>query len=517
MARICVPVCVSRVSELADAVRAASEVADMIELRLDYLAENELSHAGEAIASVLQSTQKPVVLTLRPAEYGGHRPMSAEGRLFFRLQNPFLLRPDHEDLWDMEVDLALLLQQREREGNDVESWGQCEWARTICSYHDFVGVPADLKNIYEQMASTRSRALKIALQTDDAVDCLPIFKLLERAQGEGREFIAIGMGEAGAVTRILGPSRGSYLTFASLDDDKGTAPGQITAEELRSLYRIDRIDRQTEIFGIMGQPVSQSMSPYIHNAAFAARDLNSVYLRFEVRDAKEFMRRMAHPKSRELDWNLRGLSVTTPHKSTVIGSLDWIDPAAREIGAVNTIVIHDDELRGYNTDAAGFVAPLLERFGSLKASRCAVVGAGGAARAVLWALRESGADVTLFARNAEKATELAKQYAVPCESLTNSTFAAFDIVINATPLGMRGAHQNDSVATAEQLRGVPFAYDLVYNPIETRFIREARDAGCETLSGVEMLLAQAVEQFKLWTGLEPDREVMRDTVMRALD
>ena len=144
----------------------------------------------------------------------------------------------------------------------------------------------DLEKIFELMAATPAETIKIAVQTDDALDCLPLFKLLERAQAEGREMIAIGMGEAGVMTRILGPSRGSFLTYASLDSDSRNAPGQLTAEELREVYRIHHIDPATQVFGIMGQPVGHSWSPRIHNAAFAAGGLNAVYLPFEVRDAR---------------------------------------------------------------------------------------------------------------------------------------------------------------------------------------------------------------------------------------
>ncbi len=318
------------------------------------------------------------------------------------------------------------------------------------------------------------------------------------------------------MTRVLGPSHGSFLTYASFDKDSTTAAGQLTAKDLRELYRVGQIDQETQIFGIIGNPVSHSLSPRIHNAAFAASHLNAVYIPIQVDDARQFMPRMAHPKSRELDWNLCGLSVTAPHKSTVMNFLDWIDPSANEIGAVNTIVVRDDQLFGYNTDAAGFVSPLLEKIGSLNGVRCAVIGAGGAARAVLWALRNAGANITLLARNVEKATAASNQYDISGGQLQNARFESFDVVINATPLGTCGEHEDLTAATAEQLRGVRLAYDLVYNPTETRFLREAREAGCETLSGVEMLLSQAVEQFKLWTGSEPDRETMRDAAMRGL-
>jgi shikimate dehydrogenase len=251
------------------------------------------------------------------------------------------------------------------------------------------------------------------------------------------------------------------------------------------------------------------LSPRIHNAAFAGAERNAVFIPFEVHDAVRFLRRMVHPDSREIDWNMRGLSVTVPHKLTVIQCLDEIDPVAKEIGAVNTIVVRDGRLLGYNTDAAGFVVPLREQYGPLKDARCAVLGAGGAARACLWALHLEEAECTVFARDPQKAATLARAFGIECRQLSGADFGGFDVVINTTPLGTRGATEDETPATAEQLRGVRLAYDLVYNPIETRFLRAAREAECQTLGGMEMLLAQAVEQFNLWTGGEPDADIMR--------
>jgi 3-dehydroquinate dehydratase / shikimate dehydrogenase len=354
------------------------------------------------------------------------------------------------------------------------------------------------------------------VHAEDAIDCLPVFRILERAQIDGRELIAIAMGPAGVMTRILGPSRGSYLTFASLDPDAATASGQITARELREVYRIDQIDRQTQIMGIIGSPVSHSLSPRIHNAAFAESDMNAVFIPFEVRDVDAFMRRMVRESSREIDWNVRGFSITAPHKGAVMKHLDWIEPAAKEIGAINTIVVRDDKLYGYNTDAAAFLKPLSGRVDSLQKLNCGVVGAGGAARAVAWKLKDAGASVSLFARNASKARLIGEDFQIDSYELAKANFEGFDVVVNATPLGTRGAHESETPVLAEQLRGVRFAYDLVYNPLETRFIREAKSAGCETIGGLEMLVAQAGEQFKLWTGTTPNVKTMRAAAERGL-
>ena len=265
----------------------------------------------------------------------------------------------------------------------------------------------------------------------------------------------------------------------------------------------------------MGLPVGHSISPWMHNAAFEAMAINAVYLPFEVRDVKGFIKRMIHPRTRELDWNFRGLSVTAPHKSAVMDQLDWIDPAAEGIGAVNTIVVEDGGLHGYNTDARGLIKPLAQKFGELRGARCAVLGAGGAARAALWGLSQEGAELTVFARNTTKAEVLAEKFDATLGTSGEAGFDGFDVVINTTPLGTVGEFEAETPATAHQLRGARLAYDLVYNPTETLFLREAKEAGCETLGGLSMLIAQAAEQFRLWTGADAPEGVMYEAAEQA--
>lgn len=448
----------------------------MIELRLDCLA---------AIPENLNDIQlsRPLILTFRPSEQGGHRRLTHEQRKTFWSSTA----PRAETIWwDIEGDLV----------DDLAP----DWSRVIVSHHDFSGVPADLDQIYKHLAQTPAAVLKIAVQANDIVDCIPVFNLLDRARSEGREIIAIAMGNAGIATRILGPSRGSFLTYGSLNDESATAPGQVNARKLRSLYHVDRIDDETMICGLVGLPVMHSASPHIHNAAFASEGINGVYLPFEVHDAHQFFARMVHPRTRELNWNLRGLSITAPHKQTVMECLDWIEPDAKEIGAVNTVVIEGDRLLGYNTDAAGFVEPLLKRFGSLRDAKVAIIGAGGAARAAIWALQRQQAMVTLFARNLAKAQPLADLFGISCKSLSGALFNGYDLVVNATP---------QSPATRLQLSGARCVYDLVYNPVETPLLREAQEAGCETLGGLDMLFAQAKLQFELWTGKKVERGFSR--------
>jgi 3-dehydroquinate dehydratase/shikimate dehydrogenase len=511
-AQICVPVCEPRAIDLRQAMKRAVEVADIIELRLDYLQGDELFKALRSLPALINSSQRPVIVTLRPVEQGGQREMNDLTRIIFWVEH-FLYDKPHVGLADIELDLALLFRQREKE----EGKKLLDWNRVICSRHYFSRPPDDIEKIYRQMADTPARILKLAMQADDATDCLPIFQLLERARREGRQMIAVAMGECGLSTRILTPSRGAFLTYGALDGSHASAPGQITARELRELYRVHKLDRQTEIMGLVGSPVAHSLSPHLHNAAFAAINLNAVYIPFETQTVGDFLRRMAHPRTREIEWRLRGLSVTAPHKSAVMQYLDSMDATAQETGAVNTIVVEDGALRGYNTDAAALLVPLRAKSVNLRDARCAVIGAGGAARSALWVLRQENARATLFARDVEKAKPLAEKFGANYASLNDASFQEFDLVINATPLGTLGTREAETPARADNLRGTRFVYDLVYNPRETLLLREAQEAGCETIGGIHMLVAQAAEQFTIWTGAPAPLDAMNKAARQMLD
>lgn len=512
-ALLCVPICEKRAGRLPQSLTRAARLADIVELRLDCLDDNELLKALRALPALVRDSPRPLILTLRPAAEGGQHEPGMLTRLDFWTNHFPKEESSHQVFADLELDLAELFCRGEREGKAKT----LDWDRVICSHHDFADVPADLEQIYERMKSTPARVLKLAVQANEITDCIPIFRLLERARESGREIIAIAMGTAGIMTRILGPARGAFLTYGSSDEEHATAPGQIGATALRHLYHLDQLDEQTTITGLVGLPVLHSVSPHMHNAAFHARGLNAVYLPFEVRDVESFLRRMVHPRTREMDWNLRGLSVTTPHKLGVMKHLDWVDQPALEIGAVNTIVVERGLLHGYNTDASALLAPLEQKVGPINKMLVAVIGAGGAARGALWGLQRAGAHVTLFARNTVRAEPLAAEFSATCEQLEGASFDGFDIVINATPLGTRGASENETPAVARQLNGARLAYDLVYNPVETRFMREAREAGCASLGGLPMLVAQAAAQFKLWTTQDAPLELMSQAAVDALE
>jgi 3-dehydroquinate dehydratase / shikimate dehydrogenase len=498
--RICAPLCAKTIAELELLSSEAAAVADLIELRLDCLDEVEFANSTQLINRLAAGLPLPLIITLRPSEQGGLRDISiADRRKFWEdVSKP-------AGAWfDIERDLC-------------ESSLPVDWSRVICSQHDFKDVPKNLDDIYEEMSRTPAAILKIAVRASDTVDCLPIFRILERARNEGREMIAIAMGVPGIATRVLGPSRGSYLTYAALSHGSGTAPGQLTISQLNSIYRIKEIDSTTQIHGLVGSPVTHSVSPHLHNAGFASESLNAVYLPFEVHDLAGFFGRMVHPRTREIDWPLRGLSITAPHKTAVMDHLDWIDAKAKEIGAVNTVVVESDRLMGFNTDAPGLLEPLRKKIVSFAGLRVAIIGAGGAARAAAWALDRERASVSIFARDPMKAQESMSDLNILCLPLDTARFERYELVINATPLGSLGQLAELSPLTEQQLAGARLVYDLVYNPSETRLLREARRAGCDTLAGLEMLIAQAVLQFKLWTGREAPSSVMRDAALQALE
>lgn len=484
-------------------MRDAGKHDCLIEIRLDCLAADALKNLAP-LRALLAACPQPTIITFRAAAEGGRCDADYETRLRFWRDEGLELPAK---LVDLELDIA---EQLNREAGSVD------WSRVICSYHNHVEVPAELNQIFKRLAATPARALKVAVRVNDAVDCLQIFDLLEQAKRAGREIIAIGMGAAGVATRILGPAHGAFLTYASLADRRATAAGQISIEELTSIYRVEKISSETVITGLVGRPVGHSISPQIHNAAFASSQTDAVYIPFEVRDLKAFFKQMVHPRTREIDWLLRGLSITAPHKTEVLAQLDWIDEAAREVGAVNTVVVEADRLCGYNTDAGAFIASLKNRLGPLNDARVAILGAGGAASAALYSLKTEDARATIFARDLHKAQQLADRWAIECRELEHAVFGEFDVVVNATPLGTSGELENETPARARQLRGARLAYELVYNPGVTQFLREAQAAGCETLGGLPMLLTQAAKQFQLWTGLTANSDVMQTAAIKAL-
>jgi 3-dehydroquinate dehydratase/shikimate dehydrogenase len=481
--RICAVVAEDSTARAIDALRQASEIADLVEVRLDYLRDFNFGNL-DALGRLLEGKQIPVIITCRSISEGGKQRIDDAIRL------PLLVEGArrYADFCDVEADSYARVAELSP-----------DLSKLIVSYHNFAETPIELESVYDQITSLPAAVYKIVTKSASTEDSLSTFRLLARASADGRRLIALTMGETGLITRVLSPSRGGFLTYGALQGRGQTAPGQPTCDDLVAHYRVRTLSRRTLVVGIVGRPVGHSASPAMHNAAFADLALDCVYLPFEVTDIESFFKRFVRPSTREIDWRLGGLSVTIPYKSDVIALLDEVDETAKAIGAVNTVVLDGEKLRGLNTDAQGAVAPL-ESIYPLKGLSCAVIGAGGAARAVVYGLLQKGARVTIFARNPEKAQQVGEDFDVEVRSTLDLRNSNAEVLINTTPVGLAGHSQADSPVPREFLRDRKMVYDLVYNPVDTRLLKEAREEGCQTLNGLAMLVAQGAAQFELWTG-----------------
>lgn len=488
---ICIPITERDAGSFWSAYLEAARAADIVELRLDYLSEGEESKVLSRITT--ETLPAPLILTFRPREQGGMRDLSLEKRVkFWESLPPELL--NRISLVDFELELV---------EHFATSQPPVSWNKVICSNHDFQETPADIGAIFERISKTPAGIAKIACLAKELTDCVKLFELMAESE---KPFIILGMGIAGISTRVLAPAMGAVLTFGSLRKGAESASGQPTAEELKLLYRADKLDRSTEIYGVVAHPVGHSRSPFIHNAAFSSTGRNAVYLPFEASDLKAFFSEMVRPGTRRIDWNFKGLSVTIPHKLAVMELLDEVDPIARAIGAVNTVAVQGEKLCGFNTDVTGAMRPL-EKMIDLSGVKAAVLGAGGAARAICAGLKERSAAVEVYARNPEKAASLTKDFQVGLKALSDFS-GGVDVVINCTPVGMTGHNVEDSPVAGAALRGAQVVFDLIYSPEETVLMRDARMAGCQVLGGAEMLIGQAAEQYRIWTGEEAPNEVM---------
>lgn len=501
--KICVSVCAETADQMIAKIRRAGPLADVIEVRFDCLDPAEVQKTVDALPKV----NSTYLLTFRPQGQGGRREIAFSERLEF-----------WESISSLQSQGFIIDIEAEPE---IASAVATNRSPRVVSHHNIDGDVADTDAVLDAMRVFEAEVYKIAITAADATAAIALWRSFEKAAATAEQVIPIAMGEAGKWTRILGLAHGAYMTYASLDKGEETAGGQITAKELIEVYRVKELDQDTAVYGVIGDPVSSSLSPYLHNAGFAATGLNAAFLPLQVKDLDEFVRRLVAPGTREIELNFAGFSVTMPHKQAIIKHLDEIDVVAEKIRAVNTVRIENGKLLGYNTDAHGFLTPLNARGIELKRTKVAILGAGGAARACVYALESEGADVTIFARDAQKARAIVSETGVTVRSLSfcqtdESEMSDFDIVVNATPLGMKGEFENASPLTANHLKGVKFVYDLVTRSGDTPLIAAAKKAGAATINGVEMLISQGLRQFEIWTGREAPTAVMRQSVADRL-
>jgi 3-dehydroquinate dehydratase/shikimate dehydrogenase len=473
--RLCLVLNGATLTQDVELLERHKDMIDLVEVRADCLAPAELS----SLDRFPRFLGKPAILTVRRESDGGFfRGTEAERSALYRRAAP----GDWSGV-DIETDFA---------DRELAAELNRRKVRIIRSFHDFTGVPADLVQRVKQVAP--GELPKAAVMPRSTADLSRFLEACCRLRH--REKIILGMGDYAIATRILSARIGSAWSYCSLPAEFG----RLDPAVMFSVYRFREITRRTRLFGVIGNPVAHSFSPYIHNRGFRDLNIDAVYVPFLVDDVAEFFR-----VARLL--RVEGFSVTLPHKSAVLPLLRKTDGLCRAVGACNTVVRRGRAYHGYNTDVLGFLGPLMryfpeERFPTLKA---AVIGAGGAARAVVYALTSAGVRVLILNRTPAKAAALAAEFGAESGPLDAEGFRRMegfaDAVVQTTNAGMEPDVDLDPLAGYD-FKGTELVYDLIYTPRLTRLLQRALEKGCKVINGEEMLMAQAHEQFRLFTGRE---------------
>src|SRR6266849_839723 len=485
--KVCLALSSDTVETMLDTAESMARDNPFIEFRLDYLKQPPA--ALPKIHRFLETHQYVTAIgTCRRADNGGKFKGSLASEL--DVLTKALAAGCH--IVDLELQSALkskpeaIARLRGRTG-------------LILSFHDFRAT-RNLDETLEKMLKVPADFYKIVTTATTLSDNVAMMKFLQ-TQSDKHALIALCMGEQGIISRVLSVRAGSVFTFGAVSADLKTAPGQISAGDLRSVYRIDQVDAATRVYGVAGDPIEHSLSPVIMNTALRRENVNGVYLPLHAKTLKDLMHCV-----REIP--LHGLSVTMPYKQSILAHLDNTDAHTTKIGACNTVVRgQDGKLYGFNTDAAGVVRPLEQRL-TIENAKVLVLGAGGAARAAVFGLKERGAEIWILNRTSVKAQKLARQAKSHTIKRANLRKMAFDVIINATPVGMTNA---DTPLKENEIQA-KVVFDMVYDPVETPFLRIARAKGLSVIPGVEMFVHQAARQFEIWTG----KPAPADDMLRAI-
>ncbi len=487
--RICAVAAASTAAEMAKLVRLALRQTRTVELRLDWLTSD--AERAEFLAWLKKSkfSSATFIATCRRREGGGKFAGGIDRELYWLIQ----AREAGCQWCDLEVETL-----RKLPGQSVREYPVPP--RVLLSVHDFDRTP-DLPRTMNPPRHGGVDAVKIAAQARSIRDSVRLLRLARSS----KNFVAVPMGEAGLPARILALREGSALAYAPVA--AATAPGQVSLDKMKHLYRAHALTRRTSVYGVVGEPVGHSLSPLMHNTGFVARHIDAVYLPFLVHELPDFLAAVH-------EYGVRGFSVTHPHKQAILKYLQKCDPLAAEIGAVNTVVVRPGgSLYGFNTDYLG-VLRALEKKLPIKGSRVLIYGAGGAARAAAFALVRSGAAVAICARREKAARELARAFGgavVPRSALRS---ASFDAILNATPVGMHPHYGVSPLAPSELNCRV--VMDLINRPQRTQLLKIAAQRGIATVPGVEMLLAQGFAQWGVWLNRRAPEAPMRRAVLAAL-
>ncbi len=432
------------------------------------------------MADVLGDAAARAVVTMRPIREGG-RYEGEEAVREARLREALRLGAAFVDIeWDAAFGDAVIAEHP---------------GRVVLSRHDFGGMPADLPGLVRELAARRPAAVKLAVTPSRLTDQLAFATASDAASGT--PVVLIAMGAIGLPSRILAQRLGSCWTYSGA----AIAPGQVSPDVMRARYRVGQHGAGTQVFGVAGRPIGHSWSPTLHNAALRALGIDGVYVPFEARDIDDLLQTAEA-------LGVRGLSVTAPFKLDALARASSADDLARRLGAANTLTRTDAGWEARNTDVEGFLRPLRARM-PLAGARVAVLGAGGAARAVVAGLHDEQAEVTVHARRREQAASLAALGATVAE--WPPPVGSWDLLVNTTPVGTAPKCDETPLA-AGLLAGGGLVYDLVYNPGRTRLLRDAAAEGCQTLGGLEMLIAQAAVQVATWFPVDPPVDAMRAAI-----
>jgi 3-dehydroquinate dehydratase/shikimate dehydrogenase len=493
ISKVCVAIIGATPAEMIEKASAVVKETPFLEFRLDYL-EKPLLALPKFKQFFEDNTAATAIATCRRAANGGKFAgnVAAEIELLSKAaENGF-------HMVDVEVESAEALKKADLARLRETGIG------LIISHHDFAATK-DLDGIFVRIEPFAPDFVKIVPTARALVDNVTLIRFLER-MNDHTNIIGICMGDAGIISRVLGVRAGSAFTFAAATPGEETGPGQIAARTLIETYRIDHVDAATKVYGVAGNPIRSSLSPIMMNTAFRRETVNAVYLALQTTKLSDLLK-LIH------EIPIQGVSITMPLKQEILPHLEQTDPLSAKIGAVNTIRLLDGKLYGFNTDVAGIVTPLEKRL-SLRGAKVLVVGAGGAARAAVFGLRDKGAEVFIFNRTPETAQKLARQSGSKTIRKEALAKASFDVIINATPVGMAG-NKSAPLLEAKDLNA-RIVFDLVYNPLETPLIRMARQAGINIITGVEMFVQQGARQFEIFTGKPAPEEEMFRVVLHAL-
>jgi 3-dehydroquinate dehydratase/shikimate dehydrogenase len=512
--KLAVPIAAKDLDQARQQVKVAiSAGAEMLELRTDYLKGLSVDMVKNLIAYVKSTGDKqlPIIVTCRDQQQGGAIDYGQQLRVDVLVR---ALKTGAEFI-DFEYDNFLIAENKELIKNALS---QSPQARLILSAHNFETKFPDISKLHRDILGVYPEAIpKLVYTANHINDCFDAFDLLHETNSDK---IGFCMGEAGLISRIIAKKLNSFVTFASIDDQSATAPGQLTIEQFKKLYRTDCINADTELFGVIANPVGHSLSPVIHNACFGEKSMNKLYLPLLVKGGQhEFNSFLQNIIERK--WlNFVGFSVTIPHKQSALEfartNSGFVEPLAEKIGAVNTLVIGlDSNLSAYNTDYSAALDAVTSTLGidrnGLRGLSVAVVGAGGVARAIVAGLSDAGAQIRIYNRTVSKAEKLAGEFNCEFAPLGDLMDMNAKLVVNCTSIGM---HPNVEATPVPQkcLKSDMVVFDTVYNPAETLLLKQAQESGAKIIDGISMFVNQGMAQFKLFTNTEGNAELMRKTI-----